>query len=354
MNERRPAVLEPYLHPSAWRAADMADPGRYTIEFDAADVAEIDAALAAARAAGRTIPALDRDGFPLGRLRARLADVLDRLENGPGLVLLRGLPMAGRSKPDAALVFWGLGAHLGPGFAQNAQGDVLGHVRDLGASRSDPKARGYQTRERLPFHNDSTDVVGLMCLATAKSGGLSRVASSVAVHNELVATRPDLAAALYGDFCQDRRGEEPPGERPYFVTPFCVRHAGRLFVKYNRSYVQSAQRFPDVPRLTPLQVEAMDAVDRLCNDPRFCVEMQLEPGDMQFVCNHVVLHSRTAYEDWPEPERKRHLLRLWLRTPAFADPPPAFADRNRDMLAWQRNPRAPVFDLSELQAELAH
>jgi hypothetical protein len=125
-------------------------------------------------------------------------------------------------------------------------------------------------------------------------------------------------------------------------------------VKYNRSYVQSAQRFSDVPRLTPLQLEAMDAVDRLCDDPRFCVGMALEPGDLQFVCNHGVLHSRTAYEDWPEPSRRRHLLRLWLRTPAFADPPPAFADRNRDMLAWQRAPRAPIFDLSELQAELAH
>ena len=354
MTDRSPAVLEPYLHPSAWHAADMADPGRYTIGFDAADVAEIDAALAAARAAGRTIPELDRDGFALDRVRAKLAEALDRLENGPGIVLLRGLPMARYAKPDAALIFWGLGSYLGPGFAQNAQGDVLGHVRDLGASRSDPKARGYQTRERLPFHNDSTDVVGLMCLATAKSGGLSRVASSIAIHNELVATRPDLAAALYGDFCQDRRGEEPPGERPYFVTPFFVRHQGRLFVKYNRSYVQSAQRFADVPRLTPLQIEAMDAVDRLCDDPRFCVGMTLEPGDLQFVCNHGVLHSRTAYEDWPEPSRRRHLLRLWLRTPAFADPPPAFADRNRDMLAWQRAPRAPIFDLSELQAELAH
>ena len=348
------ARLEPFLHPSAWTAADMADPECYTIRLDDADVGEIDAALASARAAGLDVPGLGRDGFPLERVRAKLADALDRLEHGSGLVLIRGLPMARYAKPDAARVFWGLGAYLGPGFAQNAQGDVLGHVRDLGASRDDPRARGYQTRARLPFHNDSTDVVGLMCLATAKSGGLSRVASSIAIHNELVATRPDLAAALYDDFCQDRRGEEPAGERPYFVTPFFVRHAGRLYVKYNRSYVQSAQRFPDVPRLTPLQLEAMDAVDRLCGDPRFCVEMTLEPGDMQFVCNHGVLHSRTAYEDWPEPARRRHLLRLWLRTPAFADPPPAFADRNRDMLAWQRAPRAPIFDLSELQAALAH
>ena len=354
MTDRIPAVPQPYEHPSAWRAADMADPQRYVITLDASDVAEIDSALASATAAGRTIPEMDKAGFPLVRVAAKLRDALDRLENGPGVVLFRGLPMERYRKPDAAMIFWGMGAYMGPAFAQNAQGDVLGHVRDLGASRLDPKSRGYQTREKLPFHNDSTDVVGLMCLATAKSGGLSRVASSIAIHNELIATRPDLAAALYGDFCQDRRGEEPPGENPYFVTPFFVRHEGRVFVKFNRGYVQSAQRFAEVPRLTGLQIEAMDAIDRLCNDPRFCLEMMLEPGDMQFVCNHVVLHSRTHYEDWPEPTRRRHLLRLWLRTPAFAVPPPQFADRNRDMLAWQSTPRAPIFDTSDIQAELAH
>jgi hypothetical protein len=216
MTDRIPVVPQPYEHPSAWRAADMADPQRYVITLDASDVAEIDSALASATAAGRTIPEMDKAGFPLVRVAAKLRDALDRLENGPGVVLFRGLPMERYRKPDAAMIFWGMGAYMGPAFAQNAQGDVLGHVRDLGASRLDPKARGYQTREKLPFHNDSTDVVGLMCLATAKSGGLSRVASSIAIHNELVTTRPDLAAVLYGDFCQDRRGEEPPRRKAVF------------------------------------------------------------------------------------------------------------------------------------------
>lgn len=349
-----PPDLRPYRHPSAWLAADLADPSSYTVTLDESDVREIDTALADVKRRGIGIPELNREAFILPRLQGRLQQTLDVLQDGRGVVLLRGLPMHRYTKPDAALIFWGIGSYFGPAFAQNAQGDLLGHVRDLGASRSDPKARGYQTTSLLPFHNDSTDVVGLMCLTTAKSGGLSRVASSIAVHNELVATRPDLAQALFGDFYQDRRGEEPAGEAPYFRTSFFAWHAGRLFVKFNRSYVQSAQRFADVPRLTALQTEAMSAVDRLCNDPRFCLSMALQPGDMQFVCNHVVLHSRTEYEDWPEPARKRHLLRLWLRTPAFAERPPAFAQRDRDMLAWQVNPRAPVFDLSEVRAELAH
>jgi hypothetical protein len=347
-------VPEPWAHPSGWTAAELrADPSwRHVLDDE--DVRELDAALAAARAAGLGIPSLDRERFPLPRLAPRLARILRELEDGRGIATIEGLPVHRWSKADAALVYWGLGAHLGPAFAQNMQGDLLGHVRDLGVDVRDGRARGYQSRAHLSFHNDSTDVVGLLCLATAREGGLSRVASSVAIHDELVATRPDLAAALYGPWHVDRRGEQPDGEPPAFVTPFFVRHGGRLFAKYNRRYVETAQRFDGVAPLTATQIEALDAVDRLCEDPRFCLEMALKPGDVQFVCNHALLHSRTAYEDWPEPSRKRHLLRLWLRTPGFADRPPAFAARDRDMLAWQRSPRAPVFDDAEIRTALSH
>ncbi len=347
-------AIEAWHHPSGWHADALRTADDWRFVLDAADVRELDAALAAARAAGIGIPALDRMGFPLPRLGPRLARLLDELENGRGIATIEGLPLERWSKSDAALVYWGLGAHLGSSCAQNMQGDLLGHVRDLGVDVTDGRARGYQSRAHLSFHNDSTDVVGLLCLATAREGGLSRVASSVAIHNELVATRPDLVAALYGPWHVDRRGEQPEGEPPFYVTPFFVRHAGRLFAKYNRRYVETAQRFEGVPPFTALQIEALDAIDRLCADPRFCLDMVLKPGDVQFVCNHVLLHSRTAYEDWPEPARKRHLLRLWLRTPGFADRPPAFAQRDRDMLAWQRSPRPPLFDLSEIRAELSH
>lgn len=347
-------TLQPWPHPSGWHAdALRADEG-WRLILDADDVRELDSALAVARAAGRGIPALDRGHFPLPRLASRLARLLRELEHGRGIATIEGLPVERWSKADAALAYWGLGAHLGTSCAQNMQGDLLGHVRDLGADVRDGRARGYQTRAHLSFHNDSTDVVGLLCLATAREGGLSRVVSSVAIHNELVATRPELAAALYGPWHVDRRGEQPVGEPPFFTTPFFARHAGRLFVKYNRRYVETAQRFEGVPRLTGLQLEALDAVDRLCVDPRLCLDMALKPGDVQLVCNHVLLHSRTAYEDWPEPTRKRHLLRLWLRTPGFADRPPAFAERDRDMLAWQHSPRPPVFDVSGIDAELSH
>lgn len=345
----------PYLHPSAWRGPELAARTDWILDLDAHDIAEIEAALASVKARAIRIPALGKEDFVLPTVAAKLARVLDELQDGRGLALIRGLPVERYSKSDAALIYWGMGAHLGPAFAQNAQGDMLGHVRDLGADwKTDMKARGYQTRLHLPFHNDSTDVVGLLCLSKAKSGGQSRVVSSAAIHNEFLSHRPDLWETMGEPWYVDRRDEESAGQKPWYVTPCFNMLDGRLFVRYNRTFIESAQRFPEVPRLTARQHEAMDLMDRLCNDPAFYLDMNFEPGDMQFLCNYVILHSRTDYEDWPEPERKRHLLRLWLRTPGFARLPAAFADRNADMIAWQTNPRPPVFDIAEIVAELSH
>lgn len=345
----------PYDHPSAWLGPEMARRSDWIVRLDADDVAELERALAAARRAGLGLPGLRRGDVEVPRVAAKMAGVRSMLEDGIGFALVRGLPRERYSKADAAMLYWIVGAQLGDAFAQNAHGEMLGHVRDLGADwRTNAKARGYQTRARLPFHNDSTDVVGLFCLQQSRTGGESRIVSSTAIHNAFLQRRPDLWAAMHDTFCVDRRGEESPGQRPWYVTPCFTRFEGRLFVRYNRTYIETAQRFDGVPRLTPLQLEALDLMDALCADPAFHLDMAFEPGDMQFVCNYTVLHSRGAYEDWPEPERKRHLLRLWLRTPGFARLPPEYADRNADMLAWQAHPREPVFDLSEIAAELAH
>jgi len=347
-----PTVID---HPSVWHGPEMSQRDDWIIRLDDDDVLELEAALAAARAAGLRVPRLSRSDFPLPRVARRIEQVREALEDGRGFALVRGLPVARYTKADAALIYWGIGTHLGPGFAQNAQGDMLGHVRDLGADwRTDMRARGYQTRLHLPFHNDSTDVVALLCLHPARSGGASRIVSSSAIHNEFVRRRPDLWRVMCEPFCVDRRGEESEGQKPWYVTPCFSHFEGRLFVRYNRTFIESAQRFPQVPRLSAAQREALDLMDALCADPALRLDMDLQQGDMQFVCNYTVLHSRDHYEDWPEPERKRHLLRLWLRTPGFARLPAAFADRNADMIAWQRNPREPVFDRSEIAAELAH
>jgi hypothetical protein len=345
----------PYAHASAWKGSDLTKSKEWVLALDDPDNDELQAALAYARRRKIGIPALAAESFPLPNLGKRLAAVKHDLIHGLGFSLLRGFDINRYELKDAALIYWGIGAHIGIHGAQNAQGDLLGHVTDLGVDYSkDANVRGYQTRLKLPFHNDAMDVVSLMCVQPAMKGGLSRVVSSTAIHNEVMARRPDLLNVLYEDFYIDRRGEAPVGKKPYYAGPMFSLLNDRLFCRYNRSYIDSAQRFDDVPRLTPLQVEALDLIDQLCNDPDLHLDMSFEPGDMQFLCNYTVLHSRTDYEDYPDKERRRYLLRLWLDTGILDRLPESFEDRFEDMKLWQTNPRPPIFDLTPVRAELAH
>lgn len=340
---------------AAWRGQKMRESDEWIYRLSEEEVAEIDAALRHLKASGRQIPDIAREHFPLRRFGRQLRLLQTEIEDGLGIMLVRGLPRDRYSTEDMGLIYWGIGTYFGRAVAQNAQGDVLGHVRDMGRDQyKDMHARGYQTASRLPFHNDSCDIVGLCCLETAKEGGLSAVASSVAVYNELADSRPDLVKVLSEPFYADRRGEESPGQKPYYVTPTFIWHRGRMFNRYNRTFINSAQRFNEVPRLTKLQIEALDAVDRLCNDSEFCLDMKLERGDMQFVNNYVVLHSRTAYQDHFEESRKRHLLRLWLRTPAFSDYPDALRDRYEDMDKWRADPRPPSYHFVRMTEVTTH
>jgi hypothetical protein len=346
---------KPYVHPSAWHGAKLKQTGEWIISLNQSDNEELQAALNFAKSRGACIPSLNAADFPLPNLGPRLVALQKDLVDGRGFTLVRGFDIHRYPIQDAALVYWGIGAHMGTGKAQNLQGDLLGHVTDLGLNfHTNTKARGYQTKQLLPFHNDSQDVVGLLCVQTARTGGLSRIVSSTALHNLIFEKRPDLLRVMYQPFNMDRRGEAPAGKPPNYTGPFFEWEGNRLFCRYNRSYIESAQRFAEVPRLTAQQVEAMDLMDALCNDPQLHLDMSLEPGDMQFVSNYTVLHSRTDYEDGPEPERRRYLLRLWLDTGLVPAMPPSYVDRFEDMVAWQLAPKPPIFDLSAIRAELAH
>ena len=181
---------------------------------------------------------------------------------------------------------------------------MLGHVRDLGLNaEKDPTARVYQTHERQTYHTDSCDVVGLLCLKTAKSGGASALVSSMTIYNEMRKRRPDLLVGLFEPLHTDRRGEVPAGQKAWHDIPVYNWHEGRLSALYTRRYIESARRFPEVPALTARQVEALDLFDALAEDPAITLQMTFRPGDMQWVHNHTMLHDRTAFEDWPEPER---------------------------------------------------
>lgn len=347
--------LSRYDHPSAWTREDLLKSDDWVLQLDANDNREIQAALAQARAAGKRIPELGKRDFPLPALSARLERLCEQLINGKGLAVVRGFNIDTLSIEDAALAYWGIGSYLGKGKAQNMQGDLLGHVTDLGIDyRSNNGARGYQTKLLLPYHNDALDVVGLLCLQVARQGGQSRFVSSTALYNAILECRPDLLQTLCEPIYLDRRGEEPAGKKPWYTGAIFEWAGDRLFVRYNRTFMQSAQRFEDVPRLTAKQVEAFDLMDELCNDPKYHVEVNFQRGEMQFLCNYTMLHSRTAYEDWPERERRRYLLRLWLDTGRVTDLPASYRERFEDTERWQANPKPPIFDLSVRHNELAH
>jgi hypothetical protein len=231
-----------------WRGSDFKSPGDFTHRLSEAEVTEIAAAV---RAAAEIDPiAIGKHNFVLPHFGTYLTQIRDDLLRGRGFMVLRGLPVERWSIEQTAMAFLGIGAYFGKPVSQNGKGHILGHVKDLGRSVDDPSARIYQTTHRQTFHTYSVDIVALLCLKTAKAGGLSRIVSSMLLYAEMVRRRPDLAAVLFEPFCFDRRGEVPPGKKSYFETPIFHWYADNLTVLYaNRYYIQSAQRFPEVPRL---------------------------------------------------------------------------------------------------------
>ena len=318
----RNATYTPVSGPNAWFGRDLQRRTDWIRSFSAAELAELDDAVRAFKGHGTPLADISPATFALPALGAVLSGILTELLEGRGFAMLRGFPVERYTREEQAIAYLGIGSHFGKARSQNAKGHLLGHVKDLGLDIKDPKVRYYQTNRRLEYHTDSVDVVGLLCLQTAKAGGESFIASSMTLYNEILARRPDLLPALFEPFPTDRRGEVPEGMQPWFDMPVFHRHAGRLTCIYVRQYIESAQQhFAQATRLTGAQLEAMDLLDELVNDPQIHLSMAFLPGDMQFLHNHQILHSRNDFENWPEPARHRHLLRLWL-APARARPLP--------------------------------
>lgn len=312
--------------PSVWYGPEVQNSTEWLHELTSDDVAEIERAMRPLADAESDIAQITKADFPLPTLGPKLAGICSEVLEGRGFALLRGLPVDDWSIREAATAYFGLGCYFGNALSQNAMGHVLGHVRDLGRDAvHDPTSRVYQTRERQTFHTDYCDIVALLCLKTARSGGASALVSSMTIYNEMLKRRPDLVPALFGPSYTDWRGEIPEGGKPWHEVPVFNWHEEHLSVLYVRRYIESATRFPEVPPLTGERLEALDLFDELANDPALNMQMEFRPGDMQWVHNHTILHDRTAYEDWQEPERKRHLLRLWLAPPAARPLPPIYA-----------------------------
>ncbi len=321
----QPQRLEPIDDASAWTSAAMAADMSWIYEFDAKGVAAIDAALLGVR--GKPFHTITRADFPLPDLQDDLARLADALAWGRGFLLLRGFPSPKYTEAEAAAAYWGLGTHFGSAVTQTAKGEVLGNIRDEGVVFSGRK-RGYNTAARLPYHCDDSDIVGLLCLNKAKAGGLSSITSTTAMYNEILRTRPDLLEIYYDGFHYDLRGEQRPGagEISDHRIPIYSYRDGYLSSRYVRGRIGPAATLRNVP-LTARQIEALDLFDQLADRDDLRLDMEFQPGDIQLLNNHVTVHSRSDFEDHEDPQRKRHLLRLWLAAHLERPLAPDFAER---------------------------
>lgn len=311
----RPHEGEPphaLAHAAAWRGEDVrGHEEQWRFELGAREIAELEAAMDAVRSAGIDLARVTRESFPLSVLAERIADWRERIRNGLGFVVVGGLPVERWSAAQAELAFWGIGHHLGQPGAQNPQQELLGHVIDYKEAGDNPNVRLYRTNANIKYHCDAADVVGLLCLKTARTGGQSRIVSTLTLFNELRARRPDLVARLFQPFKLDGRGERPPGAKPYSDIQPCCYADGQLRTFYHSEYFRSVAQHEGVA-LSAEERAVLDIYDKVGLDPAVYLDMWLAPGDMQFLSNHSIAHARTEYEDFPAAEDRRHLLRLWL------------------------------------------
>jgi Taurine catabolism dioxygenase TauD, TfdA family len=308
---RRPAEpMQPVADPAAWSPDTLKDVSSWSYKITERDADELADGIAAARRKGVAVVDVSRESFPLKAFGEVLLDVRRELMDGRGIVMMQDFPLDRFDREETAIAYIGLGSWLGVTMSQNKNGHILGHVKDLGGDYSDAHTRGYMTRAEMRFHTDGCDYVGLLCLQGSKSGGASRIASSVTVYNRMLKSRPDLVKVLTEDFYRSRSGEVSAGDLPYFKQPIFSFTQGYFSATGVGAVIDKAQQLPGVPKFTPAQKEAVEVYRQTVEES--ALDIDFRRGDIQFLNNFVMLHTRREYEDWSEPERKRHLLRLWL------------------------------------------
>lgn len=314
-----PAILRtPVCDGSAWIGAELLEDTSWRYALDEVTVAQAERALAQVKATGAHHTEVTVDGFPMPAGQRVFAAVRDQLEHGRGLAVVSGVPTDGKSVADCELLFAGLSGHVGASVVQDTAGTHIDHVLDRGLSYDNITVRGYMTAAKLTPHCDSSDATTLLCLRRAKSGGVNILSSALGIYNEILAHHPEYLEPLYAGFHYNVRGNGPPG--PYrdvtsHRVPVFSHHAGRLSCRFNEKGILTSEEIPGAPPISDFEKEAIGKVAELCSDPRFSVEVMLEPGEWLLMCNYTVFHNRSAFEDHPEPERKRLLLRRWLNLP---------------------------------------
>lgn len=302
------------VDPANWKPHDLERDPRWLFRLDEGEVHALRFLAQSLRQIAGDDPnrlhALPAHAFDCGAFTKKLRAIRSELKDGYGAALIRGLPMTELHAWEAAAIYWAIGHGIGTPCANNPQGDMIGHVTDLGKTQKEMNSRGYQTREELAFHSDQSTIVGLLCVRAAKTGGISKICSSVAVYNELLERSPKSAEVLSQPLCWSKMGEVDQGERGYYESPVFSFLNGMLCTSFGPLHILKGHRLPGAPAITQKQREAIDRVKALSEELHYAMELQ--PGDIQLLNNLVAFHSRTEYEDWADSSRKRLLWRLWL------------------------------------------
>lgn len=252
--------------------------------------------------------------YPLEACVDLIAECGAQMDSGRGFILVRGLDPVELGDAVCGAIFFVIGLHLGDPMQQNQEGDLLDHIiATSDRTMDDPTAMPSRIRDRLPFHSDSSDAVALMCLRPARAGGASSLVSGSTIYNEMRKRRPDLAEHLFDEYHWDWRRQDPDAPADTYTSPVCSHVDGTFSTYAGSTMVFSAQEYPGVPKITDAQREALELYDEISQEPGLAIDMNFQPGDIQWLLNYAALHSRTSYDDWPEVERRRHLLRLWIR-----------------------------------------
>ena len=310
--------------PAAWTASTL-DPC-WVGTFSEQEIAALDEALGQYRRAtgGLDLTPDSAQAFPTYDLAELVVDLRERLIDGVGVAAFEGFPVERYSLEELRVVWWGLSCAIGTARPQSYRGDLIGDVRDIGTGISGTTGRGYTSNSELNFHADVCDVSGLFFLRTARKGGVTRIASSVSTHERIADRHPGLLEELYRPLPCSWQGNQGRGEPGWYDIPVFGRAAGRVSCAYVRTNILLASNNAGAPPLSQLQIDAVQMVKEVASEPDMWVERTFTPGAMLFVHNHTILHLRTEFTDWDEPERKRHLLRIWLSMPNNRELPDSF------------------------------
>jgi hypothetical protein len=306
--------LRPVTTAAAWRGDEIGSSDQWIFHLDDAQITELEQLGARFIADDPDLRFVQAHDYPLAACAAAIDEWGRDVDTGRGFVLVRGLRTELYSDALSAAIYYILGLHLGDPMHQNNLYDLIDHVYATSEKTiADPTALSAKIRDVLPFHSDSSDIVALMCLRPARSGGASCLVSGAQIYNEILQRRPDLAPLMFEPLHWDWFRQDHNAPSRTYTSPIVDITDGVFSIYAGGLYVKTAQNYPEVPRLRPEQIELLDLIDAIAMEPGMALEMDFRPGDIQWLSNYAALHSRTEFVDWPEPQRRRHLLRLWLR-----------------------------------------